>query len=435
MKRESYNQNLAQRAFEFCSRAYRIPRSIVSDGNLLSFKLLEEYLPVPIDYVDIPSGTDFNGWVVPNSWNLKSASLISPNGEELIDLEKSNLYVVVGSRSIQKELTLDELLDHIHTIPNLPEAIPYVTSYYSRLWGFCLPYKKVIELKQGMYKVNISVDEPPAAMRIGEVFIKGKEEKEIFFSTYFCHPQMANNELSGPSLWSMLINYVWEKSKSGNLRYSYRFYIGPETIGAIYYLSNNYKQMKERILAGYVLTCVGVESNFVFMPSRTGKTFADRVALQALSKYEFETSSFFRRGSDERHWCSPAVDLPVCSIMTKKYHEYPEYHTSLDDLNFISPAGLKKSADVYAEVIEILESNQTFINKNLGEPRLDRLDLYPEINSIANQSHMVSRDVLNILILLDGKTDTIMLAQDLNLDYWRVFEILSTLYARGVINK
>jgi aminopeptidase-like protein len=424
----------AKAAMDFCIRAFRIPRSIVSQGNLDSMSILQSFLIPNIDFIDIPSGTDFNGWTVPNEWNLVSASLVTPSGEELIDLEQSNLYVMVGSQSIDGIFDLEELLSHIHTRSDLPSAIPYVTSYYSKTWGICLPYSAVEKLKEGDYRVRVNTTTPPGVMRLGEIFIPGREDYEVFFSTYFCHPQMANNELSGPAVWMSLANSLWEMSLKNELRYSYRFYIGPETIGAIHYLNARRDEISKSIVAGYVLTCVGVDSDLVFMPSRSGITLADRVAELALVNYEFKRSDFLKRGSDERQWCSPAINWPVCSVMTSKYHDYPEYHTSLDDLAFISEAGFSKSIKYYSEVIYMLERNRIYINNNVGEPKLDSFGLYPTVNKDGNTSHLEARNILNILNLLDGKTDTIQICKSLSLNFGEVEHLLDKLYAAGVIS-
>ena len=421
-------------AMDFCRQAFRIPRSIVSQGNLDSMSLLESFLIPKIDFIDIPSGTDFNGWIVPHEWNLVSASLVTPSGEELIDLEQSNLYVMVGSQSIDAIFDLEELLRHIHTRSDLPSAIPYVTSYYSKTWGICLPYSVVEKLKAGDYRVRINTTSPPGVMRLGEILIPGREDYEVFFSTYFCHPQMANNELSGPAVWMSLANSLWKMSLRNELRYSYRFYVGPETIGAIHYLNERRAEISKSIIAGYVLTCVGVDSDLVFMPSRSGTTVADRVAELALVNYEFKRSDFLKRGSDERQWCSPAIDWPVCSVMTRKYHDYPEYHTSLDNLGFISEAGFSKSIKYYSEVIYMLEQNRIYINNNVGEPKLDSIGLYPTVNKDGNTSHLEARNILNILNLLDGKTDIIQICKSLSLNFEEVELLLNRVYSAGVVS-
>lgn len=422
-------------AFRFCQEVFKIPRAIVSRGNLESLQRLESFLTPPLQYIDIPSGSDFNGWTVPNNWNLKSASLINPQGSELIDLSRSNLFIGIGSISIDVTVSLEDLLKHIHTRPDLPGAIPYVTSYYQEDWRICLPYEVVSSLPQGDYRVRIFADHSPGIMRLGEIKIPGAEKSEIFFSTYFCHPQMANNELSGPALWMLLANHVWKLSQKKKLKNSYRFFIGPETIGAIHYLKENLVSLKTLVRAGFVLTCVGADGPFVFMPSRKGSTLADRVMRYVLKKYEHRESSFTERGSDERHWCSPAVDLPVCSVMTKKYHEYSEYHTSFDDLDFISVNSLSSVARVYEEIITILEENSVFINSNVGEPKLDRYGIYPKVNDAGNRSYLYSRDILNVLAYLDGDNDTLRVAEILNLDFHLVNQIVSMLHANGLISK
>jgi len=424
---------LASNAMNLCNDLFKIPRAIVSEGNLRSFEILENYLTSKISYIDIPSGTGVNGWIVPDAWNLLSASLISPNGEELIDMNFSNLHVVVGSRSINERISLSTLKKHLHTRPDLPSAIPYVTSYYENDWGFCLPYTVFKDLAEGEYIVSINTSTPKSFMRLGEIFIKGNSEKEIFFSTYFCHPQMANNELSGPAVWMSLVNYLQEIAEKGSLEYSYRFYIGPETIGAIHYLNLKQYELKSNMKAGFVLTCVGVDTSLMLMPSRSGNSFTDRLVKFVLSKYKFNVSDFNSRGSDERHWCSPAVNLPVCSIMTKKYHEYPEYHTSLDDLDFISVNGFEKVLAVYVEIVDLIERNLICKNTNIGEPRLDKLGIYPTINSVEAKTFLVVRNVLNILNLLDGTNDTIEISKLLDLSFDEVDQTLRTLLSGGVV--
>ena len=419
---------------DFCRRAFKIPRSIVAKGNLESLEVLESFLDPSLIHLDIPSGYDFNGWTVPNEWNLISASLITPQGEELINLNSSNLYVVVGSNSVESTLKLVDLLNHIHTRPDLPEAIPYVTMYYGDSWGICLPYSVVSRLSEGEYKVKILSSSPPGFMRLGEIFIEGKQKKEIFLSTYFCHPQMANNELSGPAVWMVLANHLWKKAMAGELNYSYRLYIGPETIGAIHYLNLRKQELVQNVQAGFVLTCVGVNSNLVFMPSRSGLTLADRVLEHILAEQKYERSNFKLRGSDERQWCSPAVNLPICSLMTKKYHDYPEYHTSLDNLEFISIEGFEKIISLYLSIIDLLEKNLTFLNENLGEPKLDSIGLYPIVNKDGNSSHLYVRNILNILNMLDGEIDTLMISETLGLDFDEVFTVLKILHTNGIIS-
>ena len=424
---------MASNAMSLCESLFKVPRAIVSEGNLRSFEILEDYLDCKISYTDIASGTDVNNWVVPDAWNLLSASLVGPDGKELIDLNFSNLHVVVGSISINEKISLDTLKKHLHTRPDLPNAIPYVTSYYGSDWGLCLPYKVAKKLAEGEYLFNIQTSTPKSFMRLGEIFIKGNSEKEIFFSTYFCHPQMANNELSGPAVWVSLANYIYELSKQGSLEYSYRFYIGPETLGAIHYLNAKQHELRSRMQAGFVLTCVGVDAKLKFMPSRLGNSLADRLLEFVLRNYDHELTDFNLRGSDERHWCSPAVNLPVCSVMTQKYHDYPEYHTSLDDLEFISISGFEKVLTVYIEVINLIERNLLCINNNIGEPRLDKLGVYPRLNTVESKTFLEVRNVLNVLNLLDGDNDTINICKVLNLSFEEVDKILRTLLEGEVI--
>ena len=308
---------------------------------------------------------------------------------------------------------------------DLPEAIPYVTSYYKPYWGFCLSYNQYKKLnRNGKYRVYIKSKHFEGELNYGEVIIEGNSKKEIFFSTYICHPSLANDNLSGPALATFLINYV---KSLNNRKYTYRFIFIPETIGSICYLSKNLKTLKENVIAGFVLTCVGDEGKFSYIPSRYGNTLADKVVLNLLD-YEVQDYikyTYLDRGSDERQYCWPGIDLPVCLVTKSKFGCYKEYHTSLDNLNFVTPKGLEESYNFYKKVIDVLENNEKYITTTLGEPQMGKRGLYHHISHIGRKG--LSKLLLNFLVYADGRNDLIDIANILGKSAYKLIEVKNIL--------
>ena len=383
---------------DLARRLWPIHRSITGDGTRETLRILQEVLP-GLAMHEVPSGTEVFDWVVPDEWNMRSAQLIGPDGAVVVDYADSNLHVVGYSTPVDQELTLDELQPHLHSIPEQPDAIPYVTSYYHPNWGFCLPHRRRLELKPGTYRAVIDATLEPGSLTYGELVLPGRVDDEVFISTYVCHPSMANNELSGPMVATGLA--TWLIANPGH-HYTYRFAFTPESIGAITYASRNLDHLKRHVVAGFQLTCIGDDRHYTYLASRNGNTRIDRVAKRVLrSKPGYVEYSYLARGSDERTYASAGIDLPFISIMRTRYGDYPEYHSSEDDLaRVVTPTGLQGGLDAVRECISVLEHEPVLTSRTLGEPQLGRRGLYHTMLNKHTSDEVMLRT--NVLAYADG---------------------------------
>lgn len=418
---------------EFChqlaQRLFPIARSITGPGVRETLDILTEYLPGLVRK-SVPSGYQAFDWVVPPEWTIRGAYIENERGERIVDFADNNLHVVGYSTPIDEWMTLEELDSHLHSLPDQPHAIPYATSYYAPEWGFCLSHDQRSQLPAGRYHVVIDSTLEPGHLDYAELVLPGESSEEVFLSTYICHPSMANNELSGPVVVTALVRWLLSLPTR---RHTYRVVFIPETIGSLVYLSQNLATMKEKTIAGFNVTCVGDERAFSYVPSRAGTTLADRVALHVLNHTDpgFTKYTWLDRGSDERQYCAPGVDLPVASIMRSKYGSYPEYHTSLDDLELVTPAGLQGGFDVLKEALTVLEHNVTPRVTTLGEPQLGRRQLYPTLstkNSFGQAA--LTKDVLSYC---DGQTSLLDIAELIGVPMTSLLELTATLREVGLI--
>ena len=412
---------LAEELFPIC-------RSITGNGVRQTLNIIQRDLPEVKTY-EVPSGEKVFDWTVPKEWNIKDAYVIDPDGNKIIDFQRSNLHVVGYSIPINETVSLNELQDHLYSLPEQPSAIPYITSYYQERWGFCLTHAQRESLKPGEYRVVIDSELTNGSLTYGELIIPGAQNQEVFLSTYICHPSLGNNELSGPAVTTYLAKWLLTQKRKN----TFRIIFIPETIGSIVYLSRNLDEMKSNIIAGFNVTCVGDNNGYSYLPSRQENTLADQVALHVLKNMhpDFHQHSFLDRGSDERQYCSPGVDLPVVSVMRSKYGTYPEYHTSLDDMDFISPAGLQGSFDILKRCIECIEANERLKVTVLGEPQLGKRGLYPTIST--KKSGEQVRDMMNLISYADGSRTTLEIAEIINVPMWKLTPIIEKLKSESLL--
>ena len=409
--------------YEWAKDLFPICRSITGDGVRSTLGYLKNILP-DMELCEVPSGTQVFDWVVPNEWKIQEAYIEDEFGNRIIDFKNNNLHVVGYSEPIDEWLSLDELNEFLYSLPEQPSAIPYITSYYKKRWGFCLTHEQRLSLKNGVYHVFIDSEIKPGVLNYGELILPGETDKEILLSTYVCHPSMANNELSGPVVAAALSQWL---ASIKNRKYTYRIVFIPETIGSIVYLSKHLEHLKQAVIAGFNITCIGDDRCYSFLPSRSGETLSDRVALHVLKHIDpnFKSYTWLDRGSDERQYCAPGVDLPIATVMRSKYNEYPEYHTSLDDLSLITPAGLEGGLTALKRSIYIIENNIRPKVSVLCEPQLGKRGLYPSL-STKNPDKQI-RIMMNLISYCDGAYSLLEISELISEPFWELMPIAEKL--------
>jgi len=415
--------------YKWAEDLFPICRSITGPGVRETLGYIQKLIP-DLKIHSIKSGETVFDWQVPLEWTIKDAYIADSSGKKIIDFKVNNLHVVGYSEPVDCTLNLDELQQHLHSIPAQPDAIPYVTSYYSSSWGFCMTDAQRQSLKEDSYNVFIDSELKSGVLNYADLVIKGQTKKEVFLSTYICHPSMGNNELSGPVVATALAK--WAQALN-NPYYTYRFVFIPETIGSIVYLSQHIEHLKKNVIAGFNITCIGDDRCYSFMPSRQGNALSDRVGNHILKAIDskFISYSWLDRGGDERQYCAPGVDLPITSLMRSKYAEYPEYHTSLDDLSLISQSGLQGGLNALIKSIEAIEKNCFPTAMVLGEPQLGKRGLYPEISTKESTAQVCT--MLDLLAYSDGSIDLIEIAEKIDTPIWELYEMLQQLISHGLL--
>ena len=397
--------------YELAGRLFPICRSITGNGFRQSLEMIREIVP-EVQVFEVPSGTAVYDWTVPKEWNIRGGWIKRLSGETIVDFKDCNLHVMGYSIPVHQIISREELLGHIYTQPEQPEWIPYVTSYYKERWGFCMSERQKQTLTDAEYEICIDSTLEDGSLTYGELVLPGETVDEIFFSTYLCHPSVANNELSGPCVQTELMKYL--KSLS-HRRYTYRLIFIPETIGSITYLSRNLETLQQHVKAGFVLSCVGDNRTYSMVSTKYEDTLADRVLNNVLKFHDpdYIRYSFMKRASDERQYGSAGVDLPVCAFCRSKYHEYPEYHTSADNMDLISPEGLSGAYEVMVKVVNALENNYFYQMQCKCEPQLGKRGLYPTVSQKGTKGD--ARYMQDFIAYADGRNDLIGISDILDI--------------------
>jgi aminopeptidase-like protein len=417
--RDAYN--LMRRLFPLC-------RSLTGGGVRATFDLLEE--EIPVTRTEIPSGTRVFDWIVPDEWNIRDAYIATADGTRVVDFRRSTLHVVSYSEPVRATLPLEALRKRLHTLPDQPDVVPYRTSYYERTWGFCLRHNQLLELKPGDYEVVIDSTLEPGHLSYAELQIEGEGEGEVLFSTYLCHPSLANDNLSGIAVATMLARELIERRP----RHTYRFLFAPGTIGPLAWLHQQ-RDGLDRIRHGLTVSCIGDGGNLTYKRSRQADADIDRAVETVLRDRgaPHRLLPWEPWGGDERQFCSPGFDLPVGTLMRTPHGEFAGYHTSADGLERIRPEALGEAVEACLEVVEVLESNRRYTNLSpFGEPQLGRRGLYRSAGgAVATPDD--ERALLWVLNQSDGRSTLLDVARSSGLRYTVVRRAAERLEAAGLL--
>jgi aminopeptidase-like protein len=412
----------------FAAELYPLARSLTGAGVRRTLAAVGERVPLAIH--EVPSGTPVLDWTVPREWAVREAWVRGPGGETVIDFRRHTLHLVGYSAPVRARMPLAELQEHLHSLPDRPEWIPYRTSYWRETWGFCLAHAERERLVEGEYEVCIDADLADGALTYGECFLPGEEAGEVLLSCHVCHPSLANDNLSGIAVATFLARALARVPR----RLGYRFLFAPATIGAITWLARN-EETAARVAGGLVMANLGDPGGFHYKQSRRGDAAVDRAVPRALAALgeAVAVEPFVPFGYDERQYCSPGYDLPVGSLTRTPWGRYPQYHTSADDLAFVRPEALGGSLAAYLAVLALLEENGTYRNlQPKGEPQLGRRGLY---RSLGGDERGRERELALLWVLnqSDGTRDLLAIAERSGLPFPVVAEAAEALLAVGLL--
>lgn len=417
-----------EQMYALVERLYPLCRSITGDGVRATLKIVDEYVPLQVH--EVPTGTQVLDWTVPKEWNIRDAYIADTAGHRVVDFAASSLHVLGYSVPVSATMPLAELRGHLHTLPEHPNWVPYRTSYYQPDWGFCLAQNTLDALPDGEYQVRIDSTLANGHLTYAEHVVPGRVPDEVIVSCHVCHPSLANDNLAGIAVATFLARALSERTPW----YTYRFLFAPGTIGAITWLARN-KERVERVKHGLVLACAGDPGRLTYKQSRRGDAEIDRVLhhVLAASGRPHRITEFTPYGYDERQFCSPGFDLGVGSLTRTPYAGYPEYHTSADNLDFVSPQAMADTLAVCREAFAVLDRNRRYVNLSpYGEPQLGRRGLYDSLGgrSDAKQAQMAMLWVLN---LSDGEHTLLDVAERSGLPFDTVAVAADALHDAGLI--
>jgi len=424
----AYAGDIGEQIYELAAEIFPICRSITGNGVRETLWRLKQH--VDIEVHEVPTGTQVFDWAIPREWNIRDAFVKNARGDRVIDIRRSNLHVLNYSAPIHAEMPLQELRQHLFTLPDQPDLIPYRTSYYREAWGFCLSHNQLLQLPDGNYEVCIDSSLEDGYLTYGEFLCRGELEEEVLLTAHTCHPSLANDNCSGIAT----LTYLAKHLSAAKTRYSYRFLFAPGTIGAITWLARN-EDKAARIKHGLVLSCIGDGGGPTYKKSRKGDALIDRAVSHVLRHTASAPNiiDFSPYGYDERQYCSPGFDLPVGLFQRSQFGRFPEYHTSADDLSFIRPQHLASSYGMIVAVLDILERNCLVASANPKcEPQLGRRGLY---NAVGGHKHTPDHTMalLWVMNLADDRHSLLDMAERANLPFALIAEAAGALRAAGLL--
>ncbi len=415
-----------QAAYELAAELYPLCRSITGQGVRDTLTLLERR--IPLTRTEVPSGTPALDWEVPPEWTIRDAYIKDSSGQRIVDFRKSNLHVVNYSVPVHARLSLEELRPHLHSLPDHPDWTPYRASFYREAWGFCLPHHQLESLQEDDYEVCIDSSLAPGHLTLAELYLPGAVEDEVLIYTHTCHPSLCNDNLSALTVTTLLAER-WSKTPH---HFSYRFVFGPATIGSITWLSRN-EDVLPRVRHGLVLASLGDPGAFTYKRSRRGDADIDRIARYVVERAGGSCQDFAPYGYDERQFCSPGFNLPMGRLTRSPNASYPEYHTSADNLDFITPAALGESLQLCEAILSIADRNARYLNLSpKGEPRLGPRGLF---NVVGGRPTTFEHALLWILNQSDGGPDLLAIAEKSGLDFDQIAEAAAALVAVDLLRR
>jgi len=412
--------------YALVSELYPICRSITGNGVRETLERLGTR--IPLDIVDIPTGTPVLDWEIPKEWNIRDAYISDSTGHRVVDFQRHNLHVLGYSTPVRARLSIDALRPHLFSIPEHPSWIPYRTSYYRETWGFCLSHEQLESLTEPEYDVCIDSSLTDGSLTYGECLLPGETTDEVLISSHVCHPSLCNDNLSGIAVGAFLARALKQRQR----RYSYRFLFAPGTIGAIAWLAGN-RDTARRVKHGLVLTCVGDPGAFHYKKSRQGDATIDRAVGHVLRHQDVphEIMDFSPYGYDERQFGSPGFDMPVGCLMRSVWGQFPEYHTSADDLSLVTAPALAGSLGICLEVVDLLDQNRTLLATHPhGEPALGRRGLYRTTATGPDADTLARLWVLN---LSDGRHSLLDIADRAQIAFSRISAVAQELVQHGLL--
>lgn len=424
-------QDLGRSMHDQIKELYPICRSITGNGVRQSLQIVQRSIPLEIH--EVPTGTQVFDWTVPKEWNVSDAYIKNAQGERLVDFKRLNLHVMSYSVPVKKTMTLAELQPHLFSLPEQPDRVPHKTSYYKENWGFSLSHHQLLSMEEGEYEVCIDSALTDGSLTYGEYVLPGTSQDEVLISTHTCHPSLCNDNLSGIAVSIALAQALADRPR----RYTYRFLFIPTQIGSMTWLALH-EHVVPRIKHGLVLVGLGDSGSMTYKRSRQGLAEIDRAAVQVLkdSAHPHKVVDFFPFGYDERRYCSPGFDLPVGSLMRTPHGQFPEYHTSGDDLDFVKPAALADSLHKCLSIVEVLERNKIYVNQNPKcEPRLGPRGLYRTTGGHTGSGQVKEMPILWTLNLSDGIHSLLDIAERSNLPFGEIAQAADSLEACGLLRE